>query len=285
MSVILATGSYDQQIKFWEAPSGKNPRTVNPKANPVNCLEITPNKQFLAAGCNPDIHLFEINDTSNPNSVLTLQGHSMPVTSIGFQKNVQYLYSGSEDGTVKIFDLRGPHCSRSFDCKSPVNSVAHHPTRNEIISGDQNGTVKVWDLTTSKVINEIDPDSFYGEKPSCVRERVAIRSVDFSDDGTTCIAANSRGHVFMWDPSDSTNFSPLSKFRAHPAGAYLLKAKISPDCRQLVTCSSDRTAKIFDITRNDNNGFQPPQTLELAQVSTCIVLNLVLQVFVLCTVL
>ena len=158
MSVILATASYDHKIRFWEAPSGINCRTLRCPDSQVNCLEITPNKQFLAAGCNPQIRLFEINDTTNPNAVLSLEGHTSSVTSIGFQRDVRYLYSGSEDGTVKVFDLRSPTFSCSFDCKAPVNSVAHHPTRNEIISGDQNGSIKVWDLNTSKCINDIMPE-------------------------------------------------------------------------------------------------------------------------------
>ena len=135
MSVILATASYDHKIRFWEAPSGIISRTLHCPESQVNCLEITPNKQFLAAGCNPLIRLFEINDASNPNAVLSLEGHTSSVTSLGFQRDVRYLYSGSEDGTVKIFDLRSPSFSRSFDCRAPVNSVAHHPTRNEIVMG------------------------------------------------------------------------------------------------------------------------------------------------------
>ena len=91
MSVVLATAGNDHKIRFWEAPSGINSKTLRAGA-PVNCLEITPNKQFIAAGCNPQIRLFEINDNSNPNAVLVLSGHKAAVTSIGFQKEVRYLY-------------------------------------------------------------------------------------------------------------------------------------------------------------------------------------------------
>jgi G protein beta subunit-like protein len=278
MSVVLATGSYDHKIRFFEAPSGVNSKTLRAGA-PVNCLEITPNKQFIAAGCNPQIRLFEINDSSNanPDPVLTLEGHTAAVTSLGFQKDVRYLYSGSEDGTVKIFDLRSPQASCSFDCKAPVNSVVHHPSRPEIISGDQNGVIRVWDLGTSKCINELAPDAHYSppsdinidinstaSSPSTTTQsasasaskpfgqRASIQSVDISEDGKTLIAANNHAYVFIWDPSDSANFVPITKFHAHPTGTYLLKAKISPDCRQLVTCSSDQSARIYDISRPSN---------------------------------
>jgi len=292
MSVILATAGYDHKIRFWEAPSGVNSRTLRYPDSPVNCLEITPNKQFLAAGGNTNIRLFEVNDTASQ-PVLTLEGHTSSVTSIGFQKDVEILFSGSEDGTVKIWDLRSPKFSCSFDCKAPVNSVALHPNRSEIISGDQNGSVKVWDIGSERCINEMVPDT-YSSSPnnsnsnttnrgnpnsttsSSFRQNASIQAVDISEDGKTCVAANNHADVFMWDPSISTNFVPLAKFRAHPKGTYLLKAKISPDNRQLVTCSSDQTARLFDISRgttsnngtntcNNNDEFRPALTQTLAQ--------------------
>jgi len=269
MSVILATAGYDHSIRFWEAPSGVNSHTLRFNESQVNCLEITPNKQFLAAGGNPNIRLFEINDAGKHNQgVLTLEGHTSSVTSIGFQRDVRFLYSGSEDGTVKLFDLRSPNFSRSFDCKAPVNSVALHPNQAEIISGDSNGSVKVWDLGSSKCINDLIPDaqpppsyasgSIEGTPPIvstyCVQpQRVSIQAVDVSEDGLTCVAASNHADVYIWDPSNIRNFRPLAKFQAHPTGSYLLKAKISPDSRTLVTTSSDRTARLWDISHRSNN--------------------------------
>ncbi len=135
MSVILATAGQDDKIRFWEAPSGICSRVLRYADSQVNCLEITTDKQYLAAGGNPHIRLFEINNSSNQNPILCLEGHTGNVTSLGFQRNGRYLYSGSEDGTVKLWDLRSPTYSRSFDSKGAVNSVALHPNQAEIISG------------------------------------------------------------------------------------------------------------------------------------------------------
>jgi G protein beta subunit-like protein len=101
MSVILATAGQDDKIRFWEAPSGVCSRILRYQDSQVNCLEITPDKQYLAAGGNPHIRLFEINNASNQ-SILTLEGHTGNVTSLGFQRNGRYLYSSSEDGTVSV---------------------------------------------------------------------------------------------------------------------------------------------------------------------------------------
>ena len=120
--------------------------------------------------------------------------------------------------------------------------------------GDQNGSIKIFDLGSSKCISDIIPDS--RSSSTSANGRVAIQSVDVSDDARTLIAANNHAEVFVWNPADATMRQgdggeprrPAATFRAHPLGAYLLHARISPDCRSLVTTSSDRTARIFDTT-------------------------------------
>ena len=57
MSVVLATAGYDHKICFWEAPSGRCNRVIKFSDSQVNRLEISPDKQFIAAAGNPVIRL------------------------------------------------------------------------------------------------------------------------------------------------------------------------------------------------------------------------------------
>jgi len=143
----------------------------------VNKLEITTDKQLLAAAGNPQIRLFEVN-SNNPQAVLSFDSHSNNVTAVraahtrrappraavrrrrppgpaapvrphgrgvtgrrpagaqvGFQKDSKWMYSGSEDGTVRIWDLRAPGCQREYQSRAAVNTVALHPNQGELISG------------------------------------------------------------------------------------------------------------------------------------------------------
>ncbi len=111
-----------------QATSGICYRTLQYADSQVNKLEITPDKQYLAAAGNPAIRLFEVN-TSNPQPITTFEGHTNNVTAVGFERDGRWMYSGSEDGTVKIWDLRASGFQREYESRGAVNSVVLHPNQ------------------------------------------------------------------------------------------------------------------------------------------------------------
>lgn len=93
----------------------------------MNKLEITPDKQFLAAAGNPAIRLFEVN--GGPQPVLSFEGHTGNVTAVGFERDGRWMFSGSEDGTVKLWDIRAPGPQREYESRGAVTSVVLHPNQ------------------------------------------------------------------------------------------------------------------------------------------------------------
>ncbi|KAL7565520.1 hypothetical protein ACA910_012254 [Epithemia clementina (nom. ined.)] len=447
MSVVLATAGYDHKLRFWEAPSGRCSRILKFSDSQLNRLEISPDKQFIAAAGNPAIRVYEVvgdssgaatthHSNQDPSyhphhghgappppqqaAVLTLEGHMGNVTCIGFQKEGRFLYSSSEDGTIKVWDLRNPHYCANFCVGAAVNSVALRTDRDEFVSGDQSGSIKIWDLRKGSnhrnnhnhrrsrrslssssypqdraCLNSVRPAAgtlplspsnlpeteqhqseqqppqrgrsnsnqqqyhqppYYhpyrppkqAQQPQFYSEGTApIQAVDISEDSRTLVAISNHGTVFVWDPSSSSSSTatttnhegrqnkrrpnrslppdegeedrmhpsgvnqphlededndqdyynrsnnndendpystqrhdhhdhnvddddddddenqetsedhdspssgllrPITKFRAHAPGTYCLQGKIAPDCRHLVTTSSDGTAKLWDTT-------------------------------------
>lgn len=159
LTVILATAGYDHKLRYWDANTGNCTKTTKFEESQVNALEIAPNKYYLAAAGNPNIHLFDVNSASDT-PVITFEGHSGNVTDIGFQQDTQWLYSCSEDGTIKIWDLRAPEAQRTYDCQCAIHSSVLHPDQATILSADQNGFVKTWDLLAGdKFRNELSVSS------------------------------------------------------------------------------------------------------------------------------
>eukprot|EP00823_Brevimastigomonas_motovehiculus_P000237 TRINITY_DN10342_c0_g1_i1.p1 TRINITY_DN10342_c0_g1~~TRINITY_DN10342_c0_g1_i1.p1 ORF type:complete len:302 (+),score=51.50 TRINITY_DN10342_c0_g1_i1:73-978(+) len=233
--VILCTAGYDHSIRFWDATACKCYRNLQFQESQVNCLHVTPDKKFLAVAGNPHVRLFEI-ASSNPNPVTSYDGHTNNVTAVGFQRDRKWMYTGSEDGTIKIWDLRAPGYQRDYQSKSMINSVVLHPNQIEIISGDEDGTIRVWDLVSNKISYELMPDA-----------KTPIRSITIASDASLVLAGNNKGIVYVWKLGKDS-FEPLHKIEAH--NTYCLKCLLSPDVKVLATTSADKTVKLWNVEKN-----------------------------------
>jgi G protein beta subunit-like protein len=235
-SVVLCTGGFDHSIRFWEAPTGLCHRTFQYNDSQINKLEITQDKSLLAVAGNPNIRLYEIN-SNNQNPIASFEGHTNNVTGVGFQRDKKWLYSCSEDSTVKIWDIRANNGSqRDYQSKAPVNTVCLHPNQGELITGDEEGNIRVFDLTANSCSYELIPDG-----------KTAIRSLCVAQDASLILASTNRGTVFAWKLGRGS-FEALHKIDAH--NTYCLKALLSPDSKYLATTSSDKTVKIWNVEKN-----------------------------------
>ena len=128
------------------------------------------------------MRLFDV-VSQNPSPVLSFDEHKTNVTGMGFQKEGKWLYTSSEDGLVKIWDMRARGAQQEYNAHSPVNTATLHPNQREIIIGDQSGRVLVWDLMANDCHRELVPEE--GDMP-------AIRSVVMCPDGSKMLAANNK---------------------------------------------------------------------------------------------
>ncbi|KAI9753734.1 MAG: hypothetical protein M4579_005025 [Chaenotheca gracillima] len=236
MSVILCTAGYDHTIRFWEALSGICSRTIQHPDSQVNRLCISPDKRFLAAAGRHSVKLFDIKST-NPNPVLTFEGHTGNITGVGFHCEGKWMVTSSEDGTVKIWDTRSGSVQRNYSHGVQVTDVVIHPNQGELISSDRGGNVRIWDLGENKCTHQLIPE-----------DNVAVSSVTVASDGSMLCAGNNLGNVYVWrmiQNRDITSLVPVTKYKAHYQ--YITRLLLSPDVRKLATCSADHTAKIWTV--------------------------------------
>eukprot|EP01032_Pedospumella_encystans_P022482 gene22482-25472_t len=234
MPVVLVTGGYDHKIRFWDATSGVCTKSISFGESQVNCIQVSSDKSLLVAGGNPMIQLFDVNMVDE-RPLITYDSHTNNVTTVGFQRDQKWIYSCSEDGTVRVWDTRSNNYSRKYDCGSPVNTVCIHPNQAELISGDQNGAIKVWDLTADKCREEYTP-----------LPEIPIRSISIAYDASFIAAGSHKGRVFVYTPDAEKGLVLTKDYQAHED--YLLKCVISPDLRSIATTSADKTIKLWETS-------------------------------------
>lgn len=235
--VILATASYDHTVRFWQAHSGICYRTVQHPDSQVNALEITPDKQLIAAAGYQHIRMYDLN-SNNPNAVINYDGVTKNVTAVGFHEEGKWMYTGGEDNSAKIWDLRARNlqCQRIFQVDAPVNCLCLHPNQGELFIGDQSGSIHIWDLKTDKNVQVI-PD-----------HDASIQSISIDSMGTMMAAVNNKGKCFIWTLTggrreEPTQLHPKSEFSV--SNRYALKCLFSPDSTLLATTLADQTTKIW----------------------------------------
>lgn len=119
----------------------------------------------------------------------------------------------------------------------PINSCDFRPTRPfRIVTGSEDNTIGVF---------EGPPFKFKCTKQEHTR---FVQAVRYSPNGAFFASAGFDGKVFLYDGATSELISEIGS-PAHKGGVYAVAWK--PDNTQLLTCSGDKTCKLWDINTKE----------------------------------
>ena len=169
---------------------------------------------------------------------LALTGHTLPIRALDFSSDGRWLVTGSEDRTIRLWDLTEEDPSTT----SPAINVGTEVTSLPSVLrsgcwqvGTRISQLSVWDVTTENP-SEIFT-SFVGTGP--------IKVLAFSPDGNWLAAAASNDYnVQLWDTENQ--FGETTILSGHNG---LISALVfSPDERWLATASNDSTIRVWDLS-------------------------------------
>lgn len=146
--------SSDTQIKLWDwEKDWECRRTFMEHSHTVKQVAFNPWNTNSFASASRD-HTVKVWSLDSSRSMCTLSGHSDEVNCLGFfmRGDQQYLVTGSEDMTAKIWDIQKETCIETLKgFMFPVVSVVCHPSHPLVITGTRDGIVHFWSLTNFRL--------------------------------------------------------------------------------------------------------------------------------------
>jgi len=254
-------------------------------------MAVTGDKQIIAAGGYPTIRLYSVASitseahelpfenerpaslrpgTCSQAAIQVLEGHTGNVVALGFFRDQTRMWSCSDDGTIRLWDLLKNNCTLVLSTGSANNCAVMHPREHLLLTGDDNGTLRLWDMVA--MLDKASVSSDYTRfllseatipltrsPPTAMVETVSpIQSICLAPDGLLFAAIDRAGRVHLRKikaekiieevslDADQQNHS--NTLLAHQD--YGTKCVFSPDGKLLLTCSSDRTARLWTIVED-----------------------------------
>jgi serine/threonine protein kinase len=164
-----------------------------------------------------------------PTPLHLFKGNAGPLWSMAVSHDGQYLATGTDDGTVRLWDIAGERVLWTLNAhKTPVWALAISPLGDYLVTGSDDGLTKVWDLKTQKEILGFPKIG-------------GVRALAFDPTGKRVLAGGRDGTVTLWDVATG-----VEKYKTAGHAGMVAAVAFSPDGRTIASASGDRTIKVWD---------------------------------------
>ena len=157
------------------------------------------------------------------------------VRSVALSADGDRVVSGSDDGTVRVWEAASGECVRELRGHTGwVRSVALSADGGRVVSGSDDGTVRVWEAASGKCVRELR---------GLTR---AVNSVALSADGGRVVSGGTDGTVRVWDAANS---ECVRELRGHES--QVDSVALSGDGGRIVSCSYDGTVRVWESSSGE----------------------------------
>lgn len=276
----LATGSVDNTVRLWDVSfllttglqaggASVESRVLGSHEDVVTSVAFSPDGRWLASGSwDNTVRLWSISAILGaelqagdlPVEPLVLRDHEGWVWSVSFGPDSRWLASGSDDGTIRLWDvpvltegslMSGEPPVQSLVLRgqgSGVSSVVFSPEGQWLASGSWDGIARLWDISalanTSLQLGE------FVAQPLLLRgHQGPVAAVAFSPDGRRLATGSDDSTARLWDLRAKDPSTEPLVLRGHEAP--VASVAFRPGGSWLATGSGDSTARLWNLQMED----------------------------------
>ena len=224
----LASASWDQSVKVWDAATGRELLTLKGHTNAVNVVAYSPDGRRLASGSND--RSVKLWDAATGQELRTLNGHADGVWGLAFSPDGRHLASAGRDRVLKMWDaVTGQELRTLKGHVNAVMEVAFSPDGRRLASASEDRSVRVWDAATGQELLTI------------AGHLRMVNAVAYSPDGHRLASGSTDQTVKLWDAATGQELRTLY---GHTSDVFAVA--FSPDGRRLASAGADQTVKVWD---------------------------------------
>lgn len=156
---MLATGGDDRRILFWNLRDRQVENTLSLDDTAAHSMVLSQDGKILITGSYRKIKVWQLTSSLNKKKqqeiqpIHSLMGHSHIVNSLAISANGKYLVSGSQDQTIRVWNLvTGELIHTLKSHRNGVYAIALSPNEEIIASGSADKTIKLWHLQTGELL-------------------------------------------------------------------------------------------------------------------------------------
>ncbi|RWS16827.1 WD repeat-containing protein 61-like protein [Dinothrombium tinctorium] len=182
-SKLIATGSYSGKINLYNTETGTREAQLDTKGKFPLTIAFVNGKSVASGATDGMIKIF---DVESGKLVKTLEGHAMPIRSLAFSPDCQFLVTASDDCHLKVYDVQNADPLRTLSGHgSWVLSVSFSPNNNNFASSSSDKTVKIWEVRSNECVHTFSEHT--DQVWCCKYNHNGSRLVSVSDDHSILI--------------------------------------------------------------------------------------------------
>jgi WD40 repeat protein len=256
-NLYIATGGTDSTVRLYNFADGKLLAAIKAPGS-IHGLSFSANNQMLAAACeDKSVQTWSIGPAQNgqpltADLIKPLQTYTQDaaVADVVFAPDGNTLYSAGADKTIKQWKVASNAAVKSFQHPNFVDAVAFDNTGTRLATGCHDGKVRIWDVVKGQSIKEIAAHTMPaapGQQPG----PAAVYCVAWSADGKQILSGSLDTSLKLWDATTGAlvrefhGYKPKEFEKGHHDGVFT--AVFSPDGKSIVSGSSDRSIKVWNL--------------------------------------